>query len=66
MPPNSSVAFPVGTQIEGIGVNTAMTLIQGAGVVLNKARTLVTLGAKSGWTMIKVATDEWDLHGDFV
>jgi hypothetical protein len=65
IPPNSSVAFPVGTQIDGIGV-TAMTIVAGAGVTINKARTLVTLGAKSGWTAIKVATDEWDVHGDFV
>ena len=67
VPPNSSsVAFPVGTQIGGIGTATAMTLIQGAGVTITKARTLVTLGAGSGWTLIKTATDAWDLHGDCV
>lgn len=66
IPPNSSVAFPVGTQIDGIGTATAMTLVAGGGVTINKARTLVTLGADSGWTAIKVATDEWDVHGDFV
>jgi hypothetical protein len=66
IPPNSSVAFAVGTQIDGIGVAGAMTLIAGAGVTLVKARTLVTVGAGSGWTAIKVATDTWDLHGDFV
>jgi len=31
-----------------------------------RARTLVTIGAGSGWTLVKVATDTWDLHGDFV
>jgi hypothetical protein len=66
LPPNSSVSIPVGTQIDGLGVNTAMTIVAGAGVTVNKARTLVTLGAKSGWTAVKVATDEWDVHGDFV
>ena len=48
-----SVAFPVGTQIDGIGSATAMTLIQGSGVTITKARTLVTVGAGSGWTLIK-------------
>ena len=43
-----------------------MTLVAGGGVTVNKARTLVTVGADSGWTAIKVATDEWDVHGDFV
>lgn len=66
IPPNSSVAFPVGTFIDGIGTTSAMTLVAGSGVTLVKARTLVTLGAGSGWTAIKVATDTWDLHGDFV
>jgi hypothetical protein len=66
IPPNSSVAFAIGTQIDGIGTAGAMTLIAGGGVTLVKARTLVTVGAGSGWTAIKVATDTWDLHGDFV
>ena len=66
VPPNSAVAFPVGTQIDGTSSATAMTIIQGAGVTITKARTLVTLGAGSGWTLIKTATDAWDLHGDFV
>ena len=66
LPPNSSVAFPVGTQIDGIGTATAMTLIQGAGVTITKARTLVTVGAGSGWTAIKTGTNTFDLHGDFV
>ena len=66
VPPNSAVAFPVGTQIDGIGSATAMTLIQGSGVTITKARTLVTVGAGSGWTLIKTATDAWDLHGDLV
>ena len=66
VPPNSSVAFPVGTQIDGVGTATAMTIIQGSGVTITKARTLVTVGAGSGWTLIKTGTDTWDLHGDLV
>ena len=66
LPPNASVAFAVGTQIDGVGTATAMTLVAGGGVTVNKARTLVTVAADSGWTAIKVATNEWDVHGDFV
>ena len=66
IPPNATVAFVVGTQIDGVGTATAMTLAPGAGVTLNRARTLVTLAADSGWTIIKVAPNEWDVHGDFV
>ena len=66
MPPNSTVPFVVGTQIDGVGTATPMTLIAGAGVTINRARTLVTVAADSGWSIIKVATTEWDAHGDFV
>lgn len=66
VPTNAAIAFPVGTQIDGIGAAGAMTIAASGGVTINKARTLVTLGANSGWTLIKVATDTWDLHGDFV
>ena len=66
IPPNSSVAFVVGTQIDGVGTASACTLIAGAGVTLNRPRTLVTVAADSGWTLIQVAANEWDVHGDFV
>ena len=65
VPTNATVAFPLGTEIDGIGIATSMTIIPAAGVIINKARTLVTLGGRSGWTLIKVAVDEWDAHGDF-
>ena len=66
IPLNATVAFPVGTQIDGVGTATAMTIVATGGVTINKARTLVTVAADSGWTLIKVGTDEFDLHGDFV
>lgn len=66
IPPNSSVPFTLGAQIEGVGVSASMTIIPGAGVTINKARTFNTMGAMSGWTIIKVGPDEWDLHGDFI
>jgi hypothetical protein len=66
IPPNSSVAFPIGSIMEGANIAGAMSLAPGGGVTINRARTLVTAGVFSGWTIIKVATDAWDLHGDFV
>ena len=65
IPPNSTVAFPIGTQIDGISTATKCTIAAGAGVTVVKARTLVTAGVGSGWTLVKVATDVWDAHGDF-
>lgn len=64
IPLNSSVAFTIGTQIDGISTGTPMTLAVTAGVTINRRNTLVTTGAKASWTLTKVGTDEWDLRGD--
>lgn len=66
VPTNATVAFPVGTVIDGVGVNASMTIAPAVGVVINRERTLTTLGPQSWWTLIKVGTDEWDVRGDFV
>jgi len=66
VPTNATVAFPIGTVIDGVGVNASMTIAPAAGVVINKERTLTTLGPLSWWTLIKVGVDEWDVRGDFV
>lgn len=66
VPTNATVAFPLGTEIDGIGTVSAMTVIAAAGVTINRARSLVTIGTGSGWSLIKVATDTWDAHGDFI
>jgi hypothetical protein len=66
VPLNSAVAHPLGTQIDGIGTGSAMTIAATGGVTIIKARTLVTVGTGSGWTLIKTGTNVWDLHGDFV
>jgi len=65
IPANSSVAFPIGTQIAIRQVGAGqVTLAAAGGVTVNTAETLLLRGAKSSASIIKVATDEWDLSGD--
>lgn len=68
VPPNSSVAFPIGTQIvlaqSGAGQTT---IAAGSGVTVNSSGSKMKLaGQYSGATLIKVATDTWLLMGDLV
>lgn len=69
VPPNSSVAYPTGTQISIVQAGTGqITVTAGAGVTINKASpaTLVSRTQFSVLTLTKVGTDEWDLAGDMV
>jgi len=66
VPPNSSVAFPVGTQIlviqQGAGQTT---IVAGAGVTLYSKDSNLKLSAQ--WcaaTLIKANTDTWIIAGD--
>jgi hypothetical protein len=65
VPPNSSVAFPVGTVIElcqyGAG---QITIVAGAGVTLRTASSLTTRVQYSGASLRKRATNEWVVGGD--
>jgi hypothetical protein len=68
VPPNSSVAFPVGTQVlvsqYGAGQTT---IVAGSGVTLRSSGTKLKLSAQYAIaTLIKIATDEWMLSGDLV
>ena len=65
VPPNSSVAFTIGTEIDVIqGGAGQVTFAEGAGVTINSAGGLLALSAQfSGGTLKKVATDVWDLVG---
>lgn len=65
VPPNSSVAFPVGTRIDlsqdGAGQTT---IVAGSDVTI---RTPETLKLRKQWakaTLIKRAADTWDLEGN--
>lgn len=71
VPPNSSVAFPVGTVFEVARIGAgAVTIAQGSGVVLRNrleaaGTTNRTIAAQwSAASLRKRATDEWVLVGD--
>lgn len=66
VPPNTSVAFPIGVQITVCQVGTAETNIaQGSGVTINSADGDKALRVQySSATLIKTATDTWLLIGD--
>lgn len=66
IPPNSSVAFPVGTEISfsqaGAG---GVTIAAGAGVTINSRGGLVSLAGQYGVGAVKqVAANLWTLTGD--
>ena len=65
VPPNSSVAFDVGTQITFQQTAAgAITFVQGSGVTIRSSETLKTRKSNSMATLIKTATDTWALAGD--
>jgi hypothetical protein len=68
VPLNSAVAFPVGTEIHGVQSGAGQVTIDNAvGVTINHSGAgadATTRTSGSGWSLIKIATDEWDLHGD--
>lgn len=62
VPPNSSVAFPINTVIELEQIGTGVTtVVAGAGVTINTADTLVFAARYQRATLIKTATDVWEL-----
>ena len=66
VPPNSSVAFPVGSQLIILQTNTGQTTIAaGSGVTINSSGSKLKLtGQWSAATLIKRATNTWVLVGD--
>ena len=66
IPPNSSVAFGIGTQINIMQLGAGqVTITAGAGVTLRSAGTKVkTNGQYSVATCVKIATDTWVLVGN--
>lgn len=67
IPPESSVAFEIGTVVAFRQVLTGQVeLAAGAGVTLNIPDGYIAKTARAGSVIMahKVATDEWDLTGD--
>lgn len=65
VPPNSSVAYPVGTQIDIIQVGAGkITFAPGSGVTISSQGSLLSIGAQYvGVTLLKTATNTWILLG---
>jgi len=65
VPPNSGVAFDVGTAITIIGIGSGkVTLAQGSGVTINSVDSEKAInGQHASVTLIKTATDTWQLIG---
>ena len=66
VPANSSVAFPVGTQVLITAIGAGIASIAAAGgVTIRSADSALKLRTQySTASLIKVATDEWYLSGD--
>lgn len=67
VPPNASVAFSIGTTINGVQAGAGKTSIAaGSGVTVNKPTgyNAACRAQGSAWGLVKVATNEWDLFGD--
>jgi len=64
VPPNSSVAFPIGTYIEIMNQNTGdVTITPGSGVTLRSPAGLKMTDQYSTAGLRKIGTDEWQVMG---
>ena len=63
IPPNSTTILKIGTRIRvtEIGAGTT-TIVEGAGVTINTSSDLILGTQWMSGVLIKVDTDEWDLH----
>ena len=65
IPPNSSVAYPIGSKLDFIQIGAGqVTVAGGTGVTVNSTPTLKFRAQHSGASCIKIATDTWQLVGD--
>lgn len=65
VPPNSSVAFPVGAVVLLRQFGGTVTVAPGVGVTVDSRGELMSLAGARAWaTLVKVGTDAWDLFGD--
>ncbi len=65
VPPNGTVAFPIGTQIMGVQLGAGQTqIVAGSGVTIRTAATLFARAQYSAFSLYKRGTNEWVLAGD--
>jgi hypothetical protein len=66
VPPNSDVAFPIGTRIDVLSIGAGLTtLAEGSGVTINSKDSNKKLTAQgSAASLIKLGTNSWFLIGD--
>ena len=65
VPPNSSVAYPVGAILQFAQINTGqVTVAPGSGVTINYTPGLKARAQWSAATLIQTATNTWLLTGD--
>jgi len=66
VPPNASVAFPIGAQIDFIQLGAgSVTFAPGSGVTIRSRGGLLTVnGQYTGVTLKKIGTNEWVLMGN--
>ena len=65
VPPNSSVAFPIGTSVDVFQKGTGQTtIVEGAGVTIYRTPGLKLRAQYSGGTLTKRDTNIWILSGD--
>lgn len=65
IPPNSTTAYAIGTELHFRGVGGALTFTPGAGVTINPPRAGHAYASYVGaaFTLKKIATNEWDATG---
>ena len=66
IPPNSSVAFPIGTQVNLLQLGAGqVTVAAGSGVTIRSQGSKLKLnGQYATATLVKIGTDEWVLLGN--
>ena len=65
IPPNSSVAYPIGTVIACMNLGAGIvTTAQGSGVTIRSRNGLVAGGQYAVWSLTKFLSDTWILAGD--
>ena len=64
VPPNSSVAYPVGTTLQfEQGGSGALSIVAGAGVTINKLSTLNVVGQYAVGGLVQTSANVWTLYG---